>query len=254
MGALHSGHISLIEAAKKNGNLVVCSIFINPTQFNDKKDFDRYPSTIEKDISLLLAADTDVLFFPNVEEIYGPGHGVQEHYELGYLETVLEGSYRPGHFQGVCMVVRRLLEIVRPGILYLGQKDYQQCMVIKKLVELMGKTGDIKIQVCPTLREPGGLAMSSRNLRLSTEEKERATLIYKTLEYIKTAIKPGDLTLIKKEAVSRLTTAGFKVDYVEIADAETLELAQNWDGKKKLVALIAAFLNDVRLIDNLVLN
>ena len=251
MGALHQGHISLISISKKANTLTVCSIFVNPTQFNDAKDFNNYPSTIEKDIDALEQAGCDILFLPSVSEMYP--HGTQNTltYSLGYLETVLEGKYRPGHFQGVCMVVHRLLEIITTNQLYLGQKDYQQCMVIKRLVEI--ENMKTSINICPTLREPGGLAMSSRNMRLGNVEKEQALKIIDTLTYIKNNIKPGALTEIKQAAVNNLTNAGFKVDYVEIADADNLEIIDTWDGKRKPVALAAAFLGEVRLIDNLVL-
>lgn len=252
MGALHEGHISLITAAKKQNNIVVSSIFVNPEQFNDPKDFDKYPSSIEKDIEKLLAEETNLLFLPSLEEIY-PGGFVKEFFELGYLDTVLEGEFRPGHFQGVCIVVKRLLEITGPDDLYLGQKDYQQCMVIKRLVKLMGWNEKIKLNICPTLREGDGLAMSSRNMRLNPEERTLATTIYHTLQFVQKNIEPGDLSLVKTQAQSLLTNAGFKVDYVEIADANNLQIIQTWDGKKPLVVLIAAFMNEIRLIDNLVL-
>lgn len=251
MGALHPGHISLIETAKKAGELVICSIFVNPTQFNDAKDFENYPTTIEKDIDQLEKAGCDVLFLPSVNEMYPDGLINKEPYKLGYLETVLEGKYRPGHFQGVCQVVHRLLTIIPTTHLYLGQKDFQQCMVIKKMTELTGL--HTKIIICATLRETDGLAMSSRNLRLNEESRLKAVEIFKTLSYIKTTIKPGNLVELKKDAVKRLTGAGFKTDYVEIADAATLELKDDWNGKEKLVALCAAFLGEVRLIDNMLL-
>lgn len=251
MGALHEGHISLLDAATKSGALSVCSIFVNPTQFNDAKDFENYPSSIEKDIDQLEKAGCAVLFLPSVKEMYPDGLTNNMTYDLGYLETVLEGKYRPGHFQGVCQVVHRLLDIIPSTELYLGQKDYQQCMVLKKLVEL--KKLPIRIIICPTLRDPDGLAMSSRNLRLSVTNRSKATGIFNTLSFLKAAKKPGSLTLLKKEAVQRLTTAGFKVDYIEIADAGTLELLEDWNGKTKTVALCAAFLDDVRLIDNMLL-
>jgi pantoate--beta-alanine ligase len=194
-----------------------------------------------------------VLFLPTVKEIYPEGTIKQIKYDLGYLETILEGKYRPGHFQGVCMVVHRLLDIVKPDILYLGQKDYQQCMVIRKLIELTGQAG-IKVKICPTLREPDGLAMSSRNMRLNKEEREMAPAIYETLQYIKKNLKKGNLEELKREAIAKLHKEGFKPDYIELADAATLESVNEWDGKQKLVALAAAFLNEVRLIDNLFLN
>jgi pantoate--beta-alanine ligase len=251
MGALHPGHISLIETAKSSGDLSVCSIFVNPTQFNDIKDFENYPTTIEKDIDGLEKAGCDVLFLPSVNEMYPHGLKDNPHYDLGYLETVLEGKYRPGHFQGVCQVVHRLLNIIPADKLYLGQKDFQQCMVIKKMVQLKGLSTETII--CPTLREADGLAMSSRNLRLSTSNRSKAVEIFKTLSHIRSSIKPGDLKVLKNSAEKKLDAAGFKTDYVEIADATTLALVNNWDGKTKLVALCAAFLDEVRLIDNMLL-
>ena len=252
MGALHLGHTSLIQASQETGSISVCSIFVNPAQFNDAKDFDNYPTTIEKDIDALEKAGCDVLFLPSVSEMYPAGTGNAKTYDLGYLETVLEGKYRPGHFQGVCLVVHRLLNIVPADDLYLGQKDYQQCMVIKKLVEL--EKLKTTIHICPTLRETSGLAMSSRNLRLTAEAREQALKIFETLSFLKTNIKPGDLTELKQAAINNLTVAGFNVDYVEIADAGNLDIIKHWDGKRKLVAVAAAFLGDVRLIDNLLLN
>ena len=179
MGALHKGHISLIEASKKTDTLTICSIFVNPTQFNNTADFEKYPVTIEKDIDLLEKAGCNVLFLPSVEEIYPADSSTTLPYELGFIETVLDGKSRPGHFQGVCNVVQRLLDIVQPNTIYLGQKDYQQCMVIKKLTELI--QSPTQIIVCPTLRESDGLAMSSRNMRLTTVERIKAIRISEVL-------------------------------------------------------------------------
>jgi len=254
MGALHGGHISLIAGAKKDGKLCISSIFINPTQFNDPADFKKYPVTLEKDMVMLEAAGCDVLFLPSVEEIYPGGTNSATHYDLGSLETVLEGHYRPGHFQGVCMVVHRLLDIIKPDNLYIGQKDYQQCLVIEKLIELIGMKEMIRVNISPTLREPDGLAMSSRNMRLNDEERKNAVSIYKALLFIKEHLEKGDLNEIMKKAQSLLSGEGIKVDYVAIADAKSLQLVNHWDGKEKLVALAAAFLNEVRLIDNILLN
>jgi pantoate--beta-alanine ligase len=251
MGALHQGHISLVNAARSRQQLVVCSIFVNPTQFTNAADFDKYPVTIEKDIDLLEGAGCNVLFLPSVAEMYPGGMIAPQQYELGQLETVLEGSYRPGHFQGVCQVVHRLLDIVQPGCLYLGQKDYQQCMVIKRLAEILKLNTELVI--CPTLRETSGLAMSSRNMRLTDAEREQAAKISQTLLFIKQELKPGYLADLKQRAVNYLTAEGFRVDYVEIAGAKNLELVQNWDGKTPIVALAAAFLNEIRLIDNMLL-
>jgi len=254
MGALHEGHISLLEASKKENDLSVVSIFVNPTQFNDPADYAKYPITIEKDISLLEAAGCDILFLPPVEEMYPSGQMLKKKYELGYLETLLEGSFRPGHFQGVCQIVHRLLEIVLPDNLYMGQKDYQQCMVVKKLLELTGLGQTVHLQISPTLREKSGLAMSSRNMRLSEAERNAAVAIYQALDHIRENLKPGSLKELQQQATAQLTGKGFRVDYVAIADAGTLYPAEDWDGRQKLVALAAAFLGEVRLIDNLLLN
>ena len=251
MGALHPGHISLITEAKKDADTVVSSIFVNPTQFNNAKDFEKYPQTIEQDIYLLEKAGCNVLFLPSVAEMYPEGLGTAKRYELGYMETVLDGAYRPGHFLGVCRVMEKLLTIIHPDKLLLGQKDYQQCMVIKKLAALMQL--ETEIIICATQRETDGLAMSSRNLRLPGTDRKKASLIYESLQFIKQNIHPGYLNDLKERAVNYLTAAGFKVDYIEIADASTLALMENWDGRTPLVALAAAFIQEVRLIDNVLL-
>jgi len=252
MGALHAGHISLVDASKKQNDLTVVSIFVNPAQFNDKTDFEKYPVTIEKDIEWLLKADCDLLFWPAVEEVYPTGYEQSPHYDLGYLETILEGKYRPGHFQGVCKVMHRLINIVQPTDLYMGQKDYQQCMVVDRLLTLMQSS--TVLHTCPILREPDGLAMSSRNTRLSARERERATAISRALNYVKQNIKPGNFDDLVATATNMLISQEFKVDYVAIADAQTLELMKDWNGQQKIVALIAAFQHEVRLIDNMLLN
>jgi len=252
MGALHAGHISLVDKVKKAGEICICSIFVNPTQFNNPLDFDKYPVTIERDIDMLEAAGCDALFLPSVAEVYPGGTASTRYYDLGYLETVLEGASRPGHFQGVCQVVDRLLNIIPAQRLYLGQKDYQQCMVIGKMIGITGKL--TRLVIVPTIREASGLAMSSRNMRLSETEKEKAAAISQTLAAIKQNIKPGSVDTLLKESIAHLEAKGFKVDYVSIADADTLELVNEWDSKRKLVALVAAFLGEVRLIDNMILN
>lgn len=253
MGALHAGHISLIQSARKDNDLVVSSIFVNPTQFNNPDDFAKYPITIEKDITMLEANGCDLLLLPSVEEIYSAGTGQKKKYELGFLETILEGKFRPGHYQGVSMVVHRLLEIVHPDILYLGQKDFQQCMVIQKLLELTGLSKKIKISICPTLRETDGLAMSSRNMRLSEEERRKASTIYQCLSFINENQQHNSPYELKKLAVKKLEFAGFKVDYVEIADADNLSPINDWKENPKPIALVAAYLNEIRLIDNMLL-
>lgn len=249
MGALHQGHMSLIKQARQQDKITVCSIFVNPTQFNDPKDFEHYPKTIEQDIYMLEKEKCDVLFLPEVLDIYPEGTDNLRHYQLGYLETVLEGKFRPNHFQGVCQVMNRLMAIVNPDHLYLGQKDYQQCMVITKLLDIIqSKAGII---IVPTLREPDGLAMSSRNRRLDETECEKAPAIFKALSFIKKNIQPGVPFPVLEKAREMLIQHDLVPDYIEVANADTLELVTDWDGKTKLVALIAAFMGKVRLIDNL---
>ena len=250
MGALHKGHITLLKQAKKEADIAVCSIFVNPTQFNNPDDFKKYPVTLEKDIAQLTGAACDVLFLPSADEIY-PAAYKAKHYDLGNLESVLEGKYRPGHFQGVCQVVDRLLEIVHPNRIYFGQKDYQQCQVVQKLLILTERTGIAMITV-PTIREEDGLAMSSRNLRLNERQRAKAPALYQALQKAKQDLKVTPLHLIKESAVHSLAEKTFSVDYFEIADARTLLPAT--DTKQPLVALVAASLDDIRLIDNLPLN
>ncbi|MCC6289987.1 MAG: pantoate--beta-alanine ligase [Chitinophagaceae bacterium] len=251
MGALHEGHISLVKTAKDNSDVTIASIFVNPTQFNDPKDFKLYPKTLEKDIYMLEKAGCDVLYLPGVEELYPNGLPVNEHYNLGYLETVLDGKFRPGHFHGVCQVVSRLLHTIEPNQLFIGQKDYQQCLVIRKLVDLLNvKT---EIIVCPTFREADGLAMSSRNMRLAPEQRINATGIYKSLIYIKDNITTALWQELKKAANEILVKHNLVPDYIEIADADTLELLNAPQNQKQIVALIAAFMGEVRLIDNMII-
>ena len=251
MGALHPGHLALVKTAEKENGLVACSIFINPTQFNNPDDFTHYPVTVEKDLELLIEAGADVVFMPSVEEIYPPGY-IKKHYDLGKIETVLEGYYRPGHFQGVCQVVDRLLELLQPDQLYLGQKDFQQCMVIKKLVQLTGREEKINIRIIPTFREPDGLAMSSRNLRLNPEQRSKAPSLYRELNDIKENLHASSFCTLKAAAKEHLEKNGFSVDYIEIANQQDLSPATT--NSTPLVALVAASLGNIRLIDNLLLN
>ncbi len=252
MGALHEGHLSLIHTARLENALVIASIFVNPTQFTELADFEKYPSTIEADILKLEKAGCDILFLPSVADMYPNGSSPSQQYDLGHLDSILEGEFRPGHFQGVCQIVHLLLEIISPGRLYLGQKDFQQCLVIKKMISQIGM--DTSVIICPTQREPDGLAMSSRNVRLSHLERKKAANLFNTLSYIKENIQLEDLENLKQMAQNILIEQGFKVEYIAISKAQTLETVQNLDGKSTLVALVAAYINQVRLIDNLVLN
>lgn len=252
MGALHEGHMSLIRKARQDSDLVVSSIFVNPTQFNDPSDFEKYPVTLGPDIQMLEKEGCDLLYLPGVMDIYPHGTSGLPKYELGFIETVWEGLFRPGHFQGVCQVVDILLNAVSPDLLFMGQKDYQQCMVVARLLQLTGRK-HLKLVVCPTLREENGLAMSSRNRRLSNTDREKASLIHSILVELSTTLSTGALESQIAPFERELTNQGFRIDYLGLADAKTLEPVSNWDGKKPLVALAAVFLGEVRLIDNLLI-
>lgn len=251
MGALHNGHLRLVDICKKANHLTVCSIFINPAQFNNPDDLKNYPVTTSNDIEQLISHECDVLFLPAVDEMYPSSHN-KKHYQLGEIENRLEGYYRPGHFQGVCQAVDRLLEIVQPHSLYMGQKDYQQCIVIKRLLELTGRENTINLIIVPTIRENDGLAMSSRNLRLDDTQRKLATSIFRELTFIKKHIHEYSFDELKKEARDHLMKKGFKVDYVEIANAIDLSPAENISDN--LVVLAAATTGSIRLIDNILLN
>ena len=251
MGALHQGHLSLIKAARKDCQQVICSIFVNPTQFNIKSDFVKYPITLENDIQLLTEFGADMLFLPTVDDIYPRGTEVLEHYDLGKLDRIFEGEYRPGHFQGVCQVMSRFIRIIEAQHLYMGLKDYQQCMVIEKLLEIMNV--GLQLHTCPTERESDGLAMSSRNMRLSNTERKDAIGIFQALNYLRNNLKRGPLAPLLEKAKSILLEKNFRVDYVNTADSKSLDPVESWDGKQSLVALVAAFQNEIRLIDNAVL-
>jgi len=248
MGALHAGHLSLLKRSKESSDITVCSIFVNPTQFNNSDDFRKYPKTIEQDILLLEENNCDILFLPHEKEIYPDETSKNKHFDLGYLETVLEGKFRPGHFQGVSLVVEKLLNIVEPDLLFLGQKDFQQCMVIKKLISIMNQKTEVI--VCPILREENGLAMSSRNLRLTEEEREIAANLHRALVSIKDNVHVENFSTSKNRAVKDLESKGFKVEYLELAKRNDLEIVPDFIAGEQLVILIAAFLHDVRLIDN----
>jgi pantoate--beta-alanine ligase len=253
MGALHNGHISLIKESKQKCSITVCSIFVNPTQFNDKKDFEKYPITIEQDILQLELAGCDVLFLPTVDEIYPDGMAIKKDYELGFIETVFEGAKRPGHFNGVCMVVERLLHIVNPNMLFLGQKDYQQARLLQQMAEDLNVATDIVI--CPTVRESDGLAMSSRNRYLSPTERNNATCLYAALQHARSLLAAGEnhVNVLTRGMMDILEqTPGVRIDYVEIRDAKTL--APLTLIEHPVVAALALFLGTTRLIDNMLLN
>lgn len=250
MGALHQGHLALIQQSKQQCGITVCSIFVNPTQFNDPKDFEKYPVTIENDLLLLEQAGTDIVFLPSVAEMYPEGLQNGQHYDIGYLENILEGFYRPGHFQGVCRVLDKFLKIVSPDVMFMGRKDYQQCMVVKRLIEL--ENIPTALSIVDTLREADGLAMSSRNMRLGAEERQKALAIYRALNFIKNNINTLAITQLIDEAKRIIINGGFdKIDYVQVCNADTLQPVEATAPGTHLVALVAAFIGGVRLIDNM---
>lgn len=249
MGALHPGHISLVEKAKLENVITGCSIFINPTQFNDLADYQKYPVTLENDVRLLIEAQCDFLFLASLEEMYPGGTSVKYEFDLGPLNTVLEGKYRPGHFDGVCYIVDRLLNIISPARLYVGEKDFQQCMVIKKLLAL--KTSKVQLVTCPTLREENGLAMSSRNMRLDDTQRIIADQLFKSLTYIMENQHEYPFEVLQNRVIKDLEEKGFIPGYISLADADNFELLDDFDRNRNMVVLIAAVLGDVRLIDNL---
>jgi pantoate--beta-alanine ligase len=244
----------LIKASRSETDLTVGSLFVNPTQFNNPEDFRLYPTQPEKDISLLSTAGCDVLFMPETKEIYPEGTKVLHSYPLGYLETIMEGKFRPGHFQGVCQVVDRLLNIVNPDTLFLGQKDWQQCKVIEKLLILTGRSETTKLVICPTKRELNGLAMSSRNQRLHEEDRNKASMIYKGMIELKETLGKSSFDQERRSIIQQLENNGFSVEYLELVDSNTLEILHEWDNKRPLSLCIAAFLSNVRLIDNMILH
>jgi pantoate--beta-alanine ligase len=249
MGALHAGHISLVEKAKRENDLVIVSIFVNPTQFNNPEDLRNYPRTPEDDHKKLTAAGADLLFEPTVDEIYTHGLKEGKEVDLGELENVLEGAHRPGHFKGVVQVVSRLFEIVQPHTAYFGEKDFQQLAVIRKMTQALGYP--VEIIGCETMREESGLAMSSRNLRLSEEERETATQIYKAMKYVRDNRKQiGDSEALKNAIDTINSQPPLKVEYLEIADANELQPISENDHSKK-PEFCSSFLWMVRLIDNM---
>jgi pantoate--beta-alanine ligase len=252
MGALHAGHLSLLKKSKQICGISVASIFVNPTQFNNIDDFKKYPKKLEQDIQLLEENDCDILFLPDEKEIYPDETSKNKYLDLGYVEKILEGKFRPGHFQGVAIVVEKLLNIVEPDFLFLGQKDFQQCMIIKRLIFLMGKKTEVV--VCSIVRQGNGLAMSSRNLRLSKGDQQVASNLYVSLVSIKENCSNESFATLKRAAEKILQSKGFTVEYLELAKSENLELLSEFIRHEQMIILVAAFFNEVRLIDNLLID
>lgn len=248
MGALHEGHLQLMRRAKKENDLLVVSIFVNPIQFNNPKDLEKYPRNLEADKELLESVGCDVLFSPDTQEMYP--EEVKEKFDFGALETVMEGAHRPGHFNGVAIVVKKLFNIVKPDRAYFGEKDFQQLAIIQKLVEI--ENLDIEIVPCPIVREVDGLAMSSRNARLTPEERAIAPNIFRILEYAKSK-KESICAAPMKQMVINMFEANedLQLEYFEIADDKNLQPVKSWESNKGVLGFVALQLGNVRLIDNI---
>ena len=248
MGALHEGHLSLIRRAKKENDVAVASVFVNPVQFNNPNDLEKYPRTPEKDIKMLESAGCDAVFMPSVEEMYPTK--VEDHYDFGIIEHVMEGACRPGHFNGVAIVVRKLFDIVQPDRAYFGEKDFQQQAIIRKLVH--DYNINIEIVPCDIVREKDGLAMSSRNMRLNAEERAIAPMIYKVLQETVAnyeTMSPAEMKALALKKYSDIKQ--FDVEYVEIADEADLQAVTDWKDCEHARIFVALQLGPVRLIDNL---
>ena len=249
MGALHKGHVSLIKIAQQHADLVVCSIFVNPTQFTDPKDLERYPRPLEHDIKMLEDAGCNVVFMPSVKEMYP----VKEdwHIDLGPAEFLLEGEFRRGHYQGVTQIVKKLFDAVSPDVALFGQKDFQQVLMIKNMVAHFNMP--VELISCPIIREDDGLAMSSRNIHLSPEDRQHSLILSSALAYIKDNFEKEPISQLlsnAKEMINRFP--GVELDYLTIADGETLQPATE-KSQSNLVALVAAKVGETRLIDNMLL-
>lgn len=250
MGALHAGHASLVKRSVKENNVTVVSVFVNPTQFNDKNDLKNYPRDLEADCKLLESAGADYVFAPAVDEVYPVADNRQ--FSFPPVDTVMEGAHRPGHFNGVCQVVSRLFYIVRPTRAYFGEKDFQQIAVIKAMVKNLGI--GVQIVDCPIVREEDGLALSSRNQLLSPEERKIAVNISKTLKKSLTFAANNSVETTQKFVVDTINAIeGLEVQYYQIVDGDSLQPVQNWDDSSYIVGCITVFCGKtpIRLIDNI---
>ncbi len=249
MGALHRGHMSLVKRAMDENDLVVVSIFVNPTQFNNPDDLKTYPRMPEQDLGLLEKAGCDLVYMPDAEDLYPNGPEV-EHFDFGNLAEEMEGKHRPGHFQGMATVVKRLLNAVKPTRAYFGKKDYQQWVIVKRLAEL--EKLDTEIIGCPIEREADGLAMSSRNLRLTPQQRHAAPVIYEALIALKENCTTKRLEKARLIAIETINAhPHLAVEYLEIADADTLKHIIEWDDTTHARAFAAVYAGDIRLIDNI---
>jgi len=252
MGALHDGHLSLLRESMAQNQYTVISIFVNPTQFNNPEDLEKYPRTLESDIAKIkTVSDEIIIYAPTVDDIYH-GHTHSEHFDFDGLEHQMEGAFRPGHYDGVGTVVKKLFQIVRPTRAYFGEKDFQQLQIVRKMVEKLKMP--VEIIGCPIYREPNGLAMSSRNQRLNAEQKKRAAIIYKTLKSAKNKFKNSSAQAVNQWVISSFEKIpDMKLEYFQIADETKLLPCERKSKNKKYRAFIAVFVEKVRLIDTVAL-
>lgn len=252
MGALHEGHLSLIAQAKQENDLVVCSIFVNPIQFNKPEDLEKYPRTINTDLDKLKNLSCDAVFYPSEHEMYPEPE--TKIYDFGMLDKVMEGRYRQGHFNGVAIVVKKLFDIVQPHRAYFGEKDFQQLQIIKAMVRIESQKAEVV--PCPTVREPDGLAMSSRNVRLSEEQRSDASLICQALKIGKNHYHTHDINQIKRLVTDHVNASPhLKVEYFEMVWADNLmPVVSKKDRKERVMGCIAVYAGEVRLIDNMAFN
>lgn len=252
MGALHQGHISLINQSKEICDITIASIFVNPTQFNNPNDLLKYPKPISQDIAMLEEAGCDILFNPEIGEVYKDDKEVWN-YEVGKLNSLLEGEFRPGHYLGVTQIVYKLFNWVKPDVAFFGQKDYQQYLVIKKMVSDF----DLKIDVvaCPIVREEDGLAMSSRNVRLNADERKKALIIYNSLKFLKANFDKLTLSDLMQQAKAfYLNISGVELEYLKICKQNTLQEITDGEDHANVIALVACYVGETRLIDNMMIS
>lgn len=248
MGALHRGHLSLVERARAENDRVICSVFVNPAQFNDATDLEKYPRRLEEDAEMLDSVYCDLLFAPPVEEVYPEGWEPPV-FDLKGLDQNMEGTYRPGHFAGVAKVIYRLLELCQAQSIYMGKKDFQQLSVVRRLVE--DQNLPVEVVGCTTFRENDGLAMSSRNLRLSPEARKTAVHIYKNLDFIRQQAPKQNLKQLRLKAIEDLKQYFDLVDYLEIVDAKDLQPIEDYETPQEALVCTAVHIDGVRLIDNI---
>ncbi len=251
MGALHEGHLQLLRASAKENDVTICSIFVNPIQFNNPDDYTLYPRNLEQDIALLQTVGCDYLFAPSAEEVYPQQTLLQ--FSFGMLETVMEGTHRPGHFNGVATVVSKLFHLVQPHKAYFGQKDLQQVAILRQLVQAL--SFDLELVCFPTVREANGLALSSRNKRLTADQQQQATHLYKSLRLAEEQLGRMPVAAVKQGVAAYLSGVGeVELEYFEVADPVTLQPLEEAGKGREIALCIAAHVGDVRLIDNILVN